>query len=83
MAYYEGEIAPMSCNNGYNNGFGDWSWIIGLALVACGNPEGDADETEDKKKTEENEEDEENESSAAPTSPALSQDAENGALYKE
>ena len=33
MAYYEGEISPMGCNNGYNNGFGDWSWIIGLALV--------------------------------------------------
>ena len=32
MAYYEGEINPMgsNCNNG---GLGDWSWIIGLALV--------------------------------------------------
>lgn len=33
MAYYEGEITPMGCGNGYNNGLGDWSWIIGLALV--------------------------------------------------
>lgn len=32
MAYYEGEITPMGCNNS-NNGWGDWSWIIGLALV--------------------------------------------------
>lgn len=32
MAYYEGEISPMT--SGYNNGgLGDWSWIIGLALV--------------------------------------------------
>ena len=32
MAYYEGEIAPMSngCGNG---GWNDWSWIIGLAVV--------------------------------------------------
>jgi hypothetical protein len=31
MAYYEGEISPMgtNCNNGWN----DWSWIIGLAVV--------------------------------------------------
>lgn len=33
MAYYEGEINGIGCNNGYNNGWGDWSWIIGLALV--------------------------------------------------
>jgi hypothetical protein len=33
MAYYEGEISPMGCGTGYGNGFGDWSWIIGLALV--------------------------------------------------
>ena len=32
MAYYEGEITPMGCNNS-NNGWNDWSWIIGLALV--------------------------------------------------
>lgn len=32
MAYYEGEISPMGTN--YNsNGWNDWSWIIGLALV--------------------------------------------------
>ena len=32
MAYYEGEISPMT--NGYSNGgWNDWSWIIGLALV--------------------------------------------------
>ena len=32
MAYYEGEISPMgtNCNN---NGWNDWSWIIGLAVV--------------------------------------------------
>lgn len=31
--YVEGDL-PYSCgNNGYNNGLGDWSWIIGLALV--------------------------------------------------
>ena len=30
MAYYEGEINPM---NGGNNGWNDWSWIIGLAVV--------------------------------------------------
>lgn len=32
MAYYEGEISPMgtNCNS---NGWNDWSWIIGLALV--------------------------------------------------
>jgi hypothetical protein len=34
MAYYEGTINDLGCNNnGYNNGMGDWSWIIGLALV--------------------------------------------------
>ena len=35
MAYFEGEIPVVT--NGYgnngNNGFNDWSWIIGLALV--------------------------------------------------
>lgn len=30
MAYYEGEIGSIGGNN---NGWGDWSWIIGLALV--------------------------------------------------
>lgn len=37
MAYYEGEISPMCCNSGYNNGFGfgnGWEGLIGLALVA-------------------------------------------------
>ena len=35
MAYYEGEISPIGCNNGgYNNSMAnDWSWIIALALV--------------------------------------------------
>ena len=32
MAYYEGEIAPMGANCN-NNGWNDWSWIIGLAVV--------------------------------------------------
>lgn len=32
MAYYEGEISPIG-NNSNNNGWNDWSWIIGLALV--------------------------------------------------
>lgn len=33
MAYFEGEIPVVTNGNGNNNGFGDWSWIIGLALV--------------------------------------------------
>ena len=32
MGYYEGTINDLGCNNG-NNGWNDWSWIIGLALV--------------------------------------------------
>lgn len=34
MAYFEGEIPVMTtgCNNN-NNGWNDWSWIIGLAVV--------------------------------------------------
>ena len=32
MAYYEGQISDIGCG-GNNNGLGDWSWIIGLALV--------------------------------------------------
>ena len=32
MGYYEGEIGSL-CGNNNNNGWGDWSWIIGLALV--------------------------------------------------
>lgn len=32
MAYYEGQISDIGCGNG-NNGWNDWSWIIGLALV--------------------------------------------------
>lgn len=32
--YFEGEIPAVTYGNGNcNNGFGDWSWIIGLALV--------------------------------------------------
>lgn len=37
MAYFEGEIPVVTngCNNGYNNnGWNDWSWIIGLIAVA-------------------------------------------------
>ena len=33
MAYYEGEIAPMGNCGANNNGWNDWSWIIGLAVV--------------------------------------------------
>ena len=33
MAYYEGEISPMTSGNNGNNGWNDWSWIIGLAIV--------------------------------------------------
>jgi hypothetical protein len=35
MAYFEGEIPVVTngCNNNGNNGWNDWSWIIGLALV--------------------------------------------------
>jgi hypothetical protein len=33
MAYYEGEISPICYGNNSNNGFSDWTWIIGLALV--------------------------------------------------
>ena len=33
MAYYEGEISPVCYGNNSNNGWNDWSWIIGLALV--------------------------------------------------
>lgn len=32
MGYYEGEIGSL-CGNNNNNGWNDWSWIIGLALV--------------------------------------------------
>ena len=32
MAYFEGEVPVMSYGNN-NNGWNDWSWIIGLALV--------------------------------------------------
>jgi hypothetical protein len=32
MGYYEGEIGSL-CGSGSNNGWNDWSWIIGLALV--------------------------------------------------
>lgn len=36
MAYYEGSIPDVGCNNGNsNNGWGDWSWIIGLALIGA------------------------------------------------
>lgn len=33
MGYYEGDM----CLNGYgnNSGFGDWSWIIGLAIIGA------------------------------------------------
>lgn len=32
MAYYEGNISDLS-TGGNNNGWNDWSWIIGLAVV--------------------------------------------------
>lgn len=32
MGYYEGEIGSL-CGNNSNNGWNDWSWIIGLAVV--------------------------------------------------
>ena len=32
MAYFEGEI-PVVTNGNNNNGWNDWSWIIGLAVV--------------------------------------------------
>jgi len=36
MAYYEGSIPDVGCNNGNsNNGWGDFSWIIGLALIGA------------------------------------------------
>ena len=31
--YLEGEVPYVNTNNGNNNGWNDWSWIIGLALV--------------------------------------------------
>lgn len=31
--YFEGELPVMTSGNGNNNGWNDWSWIIGLALV--------------------------------------------------
>lgn len=33
MAYFEGEIPVVTTGNNQNNGWNDWSWIIGLALV--------------------------------------------------
>lgn len=35
MGYYEGDFYPVCYggNNNSNNGWNDWSWIIGLALV--------------------------------------------------
>lgn len=33
MAYFEGEIPVVTTGNNNNNGWNDWSWIIGLALV--------------------------------------------------
>lgn len=34
MAYYEGNISDLGCgSNNNNNGWNDWSWIIGLAVV--------------------------------------------------
>ena len=34
MAYYEGNISDLSTSgNNNNNGWNDWSWIIGLAVV--------------------------------------------------
>lgn len=33
MAYFEGEIPVVTNGNNNNNGWNDWSWIIGLAVV--------------------------------------------------
>lgn len=33
MAYFEGEIPVVTSGNNNNNGWNDWSWIIGLAVV--------------------------------------------------
>lgn len=33
MAYFEGEVPVVSTGNYGNNGWNDWSWIIGLAVV--------------------------------------------------
>ena len=36
MGYYEGEIGSLCGNGGNNNGgFGDWSWIVGLAIIGA------------------------------------------------
>ena len=33
MAYFEGEVPVVTSGNYNNNGWNDWSWIIGLAVV--------------------------------------------------
>ena len=33
MAYFEGEVPVVTTGNNNNNGWNDWSWIIGLAVV--------------------------------------------------
>ena len=33
MAYFEGEVPVVTSGNYGNNGWNDWSWIIGLAVV--------------------------------------------------
>ena len=33
MAYFEGEVPVVTTGNYGNNGWNDWSWIIGLAVV--------------------------------------------------
>ena len=35
MGYYEGEIGSLCGNNNNNGGFGDWSWIVGLAIIGA------------------------------------------------
>ena len=34
MAYFEGEVPVVTTGNNTNNGWNDWSWIIGLIAVA-------------------------------------------------
>lgn len=33
--YVEGDVPFVANSNGNNNGFGDWSWIIGLAIIGA------------------------------------------------
>lgn len=35
MGYYEGDLCLSNGNGNSNNGWGDWSWIIGLAIIGA------------------------------------------------